>query len=179
MAVASIAIGIAVNTTIFGAINAVLLRPLPYPHSDRLVVVLNNALRQRRATFGFSLADLFHWRKHGSVLEQVEITSWGAEPNALSGAGTPERVRVQYVTPGLFRLLGVAPFIGRVLSEDEQRRAKDYDGAAISYEFWQRHFGGDPKVLGRSTVRSSSVIGGEHKPSIVCTESDPWRRCRL
>ncbi len=150
VAVASVAIGIAVNTTIFSAMNAVLLRPLPYPHSDRLVVVFNSPLRQRQATFGFSLADLFHWRKHGSVLEQIEITRWGAEPNALTGAGTPERVRVEYVTPGLFRLLGVVPFIGRVPSEDEQRRVKDYDGAAIGYEFWQRHFGGDPKILGRS-----------------------------
>jgi len=150
VAVASVAIGIGVNTTVFSALNAVLLRPLPYSKSDRLVVVLNSPLKQRQATFGFSLADLVHWRKHGSVLEQMEITSWRAEPNALSGAGTPERVRVQYVTPGLFPLLGVTPFMGRVLSEEEQVRVKDYDGAAISYEFWQRHFAGDPKIVGRT-----------------------------
>jgi len=153
VAVASVAIGIAVNTIIFSAMNALLLRPLPYPHSERLVTVLNKPLHERQGVCLFSLADLVHWRRNGSALEQIELTRWEAEPNALTGAGTPERVGVEYVTPGLFSLLGVTPFIGRIPSEGGSASVEapnSYVGAAVSFEFWQRHFGGDPKIVGRS-----------------------------
>ena len=152
VAVTSVALGIAVNTTIFGAMNAVLLRSLPYSNSDRLVMVFNSPLKQRQARYGFSMADLVHWRREGSALEQIELARWGAEPNALTGAGTPERVGVEYVTPGLFSLLGVTPFMGRMPTEEASASPdtpNSYPGAALRFEFWQRHFGSDPRILGR------------------------------
>ena len=153
VAVVSMAIGIGANTTVFSALNAVLLRPLPYANSDRLVMVSNSRLKQRQSYLGFSFADLVHWRRYGSALEQIELARWGAEPNALTGGGTPERAGVEYITPGLFSLLGVAPFMGQIPSEKASASSSavnNYVGAAVSFEFWQRHFSGDPKVLGRS-----------------------------
>lgn len=146
VAVLSLAIGIGANTTIFSAIDALLLRRPPYPDSDRLVTVVNTPLRQRGAQYPVSLADMIHWRKESRVFDQLEVAQWITEGSALSGAGVPERIGVQQVTPGLFPLLGVTPILGRLLTEEEA--IKD-SCSAVSYEFWQRHFGNDPKILGR------------------------------
>ena len=151
VAVLSLALGISATTTIFSAIDAILLRPLPYPGSDRLVSILNTSLKQPGNDFAVSEADLVRWRKENSVFEQIEITTRGAEMNALTGAGVPERIGLQTTTRGLFRMLGVQPILGHVLTEKEAEHFPNAD-AAISYEFWQRHFSGDPNILGRSFI---------------------------
>jgi hypothetical protein len=142
VAVLSLAVGISANTTIFSAINAILLRRAPYPDSDRLVTVVNTPLKQRGAQYPVSLADMIHWRKDSRVFDRLEVAQWVTEGSALSGAGVPERIGVQQVTPGLFPLLGVTPILGRLLTEEEVR--KD-NWSAVSYEFWQRHFGAIPR----------------------------------
>jgi putative ABC transport system permease protein len=151
VAVLSLALGISATTTIFSAIDAILLRPLPYPGSDRLVSILNTSLKQPGNDFAVSEADLVRWRKENSVFEQIEITTRGAEMNALTGAGVPERIGLQTTTRGLFRMLGVQPILGHVLTEKEAEHFPNAD-AAISYEFWQRHFVGDPNILGRTFI---------------------------
>jgi putative ABC transport system permease protein len=102
VALLSVAIGVGINVTVFSVMNAVLLRPLPYLKSDQLVMVRNRPLKRPQARVGFSLADLLHWRREALPLTQIEVTSWGAEPSALTGAGTPERVGVACATHGLF-----------------------------------------------------------------------------
>ena len=149
VAVLSLTLGISANSTIFSAVNAALLRRPPYPKSDRLVTIVNSPLKQPGNHYPVSIADLVHWRKDNQVFEQIELSRWGAEMNALSGAGVPERVGVQSVTPGLLPLFGVQPVLGRLFS-DKDAEKRDYYPSAISYEFWQRHFAGDPKVLGRT-----------------------------
>ena len=147
----SLALGIGATTTIFSTIDSILLRPLPYPASDRLVSILNTSTKQPGNSFAVSAADLVRWRKENSAFEQLEITTSGAEMNALTGAGVPERVGLQSTTRGLFRMLGVQPILGHILTDKEAEHFP-HDDVAISYEFWQRHFGGDPNILGRSFI---------------------------
>jgi putative ABC transport system permease protein len=99
VAVLSLALGISATTTIFSAIDAILLRPSPYPASDRLVSIGNTSLKQPGNLQGVSTTDLVRWRKENSVFDQIELSRWGAEMNALSGAGVLERIGLQYVTP--------------------------------------------------------------------------------
>jgi putative ABC transport system permease protein len=150
VAVLSLAIAISANTTIFSVINGVLLRPLPYPDQDRLVTISNISLRQPEFLRDVSAVDLARWKAENEVFEQMEVTS---RPDlvAMSSAGNPERVGVQHVSPGLFSLLGMSAALGNLPSEPEISR-KGFDGVVLSHEFWQRHFGGNPKVLGQRIV---------------------------
>jgi len=112
VAVLSLAVGIGANTTIFSAMDAVLLRRLPYPDSDRLVTIVNTPLEQPGQRRSVSTGDVVHWKAESTVFERIDGSEWGVEPNALSGAGTPERVGLQYVTWGLCPLLGIRPVLG-------------------------------------------------------------------
>jgi putative ABC transport system permease protein len=110
------------------------------------VTILNISLRHPEFPDDVSAVDLARWRAGNQVFEQMEVTS---RPDlvAMFGAGTPERVGVQHVSTGLFSLLGMSAALGTLPSEQEVSR-KGFDGMVLSYAFWQRHFGGDPKVLG-------------------------------
>jgi putative ABC transport system permease protein len=149
VAVLSLALGISATTTIFSAIDAILLRPPPYPNSDRLVTIANSSLKQPGSRIQVSILDLIRWRKENRIFDHLELTQEGTGMSALTGAGVPERVGVQSATPGLFQMLGVQPVMGRLFTEEDARRT-DYLRDAISFEFWQRHFAGDPNVLGKT-----------------------------
>jgi putative ABC transport system permease protein len=149
VAALSLAIGISANTTIFSATNAVLLRPLPYPDQDRLVMISNHPLKQPGNHYLVSSADLARWRMESKVFEQMEVMEL-PELVAMSGAGEPpERATEQQVTPGLFSMLGATAILGTIPPEPEITKA-GYNPSILSYEFWQRHFRGDPRVLGRT-----------------------------
>ncbi|HEV2402010.1 MAG TPA: ABC transporter permease [Candidatus Sulfotelmatobacter sp.] len=146
-AVLTLAIGIGATTAVFSVINGVLLRPLPYPHADRLVSVSN--VFPRDANFGLvSGTDVANWRADNHVFDRLEFVS---HPDivAMSGAGYGERVAVQHMTWRLLTMLGIKSFMGAIPDDDlsEQRGSP---GVLISYEFWKRHFGADPKVLGQT-----------------------------
>jgi putative ABC transport system permease protein len=144
VAILTLAIGIGANTTIFNAINALLLRPLPYPDQDRLVRV--SLVDPKYPQYGapVSWTDVAHWKAAGDVFEQMEGVS-GPDMVAMSGGGSGERVAVQHFNSLLPAMLGAKAFLGS-MPTDEKSEAT---GFGISYEFWQRHFGGDPHVLGR------------------------------
>jgi putative ABC transport system permease protein len=147
VAVLTLAIGIGPTTAVFSVINGVLLRPLPYPDQDRLVAV-SNVFPDSPKDFGpVSGTDVAHWRADNQVFDQLEFVS---HPDivAMSSGGSGERVAVQHMTAQLLPMLGIKSFIGTNPSDDitEQRGSL---GVFISYEFWQRHFNGDRKILGR------------------------------
>ncbi len=159
VAVLTLALGIGGTTTIFSAVDALLLRPLPYPDQDRLVALSNSYARFPRDRGPVSATDVAHWRVDNRVFEQIECVS-GPDMVAMSSAGYAERVGVQHVSVRLFSLLGIKAFMGNVPT-DAVSEKRGSDGVAISYEFWQRHFGGDPNVLGRSLfvdTASTTVI---------------------
>jgi putative ABC transport system permease protein len=145
MATLTLAIGIGANTTIFSAISGLLLRPLPYPDQDRLVrVSLYNPKYPRYYEEPVSWRDVAHWRAASDVFQQIEGVS-GPDIVAMSGGGSGERVAVQHFSALLPAMLGVKPFLGSMPTDEKSEPI----GVGISYEFWQRHFAGDPHVLGR------------------------------
>jgi putative ABC transport system permease protein len=147
VAVLSLALGIGGITTIFSAVDALLLRPLPYPDQNRLVVL---SLRYPHFPGGqgsVSTTDVAHWRADNRVFEQIESVS-RPDMVAMSSPGYAERVGVQHVSMRLLSLLGVKAFLG-TLPTDPLTEKHGSDGVAISYEFWQHHYGGDPHVLGK------------------------------
>jgi predicted permease len=156
VAVLTLTLGVGGTATIFSAIDALLLRPLPYPDHDRLVALSLTYQKYPQAHGPVSDTDVAHWRADNHVFEQIESVS-GPDMVAMSSAGGAERVGVQHVSTRLFSLLGIKAFLG-ALPTDEKRGS---EGVAISYEFWQHHFRSDPNVLGRSIfvdTASTSVI---------------------
>jgi putative ABC transport system permease protein len=146
-AVLTLAIGIGATTAVFSVINGILLRPLPYLDADRLVSV-SNVFPHSGHTYGMvSGTDVVHWRADNQAFDQLEFVS---HPDivAMSSAGSGERVAVQHMTAQLLPLLGIKSFLGTIPSDDvtEQRGSL---GVLISYEFWQRHFNANPKILGQ------------------------------
>jgi len=164
VAVLTLAIGIGATTAVFSVINGVFLRPLPYPDSDRLVAVSNVFLDSANEFGLVSGTDVSHWRVDNQVFDQLEFVS---HPDivAMSSAGSGERVAVQHMTAQLLPLIGVKSLLGTIPSDDvtEQRGSL---GVLISYEFWQRHFGGNPKILGQQIFVDtwSSIIIGVIQP---------------
>jgi len=156
VAVVSLALGICANTTIFSAINALLFRRLPYPDSDRLVGIWNQSRKQGGRQL-VSTGDLANWRRQNTVFDQIELTNTFAGKNVLVGGGGSDRVGIQYVTPGLFRLLGVKPILGRLLLEEEARPAT-VSSVVLSYGYWLRRFGGDPQILGKTFFMDISTV---------------------
>src|SRR5262249_40662248 len=145
-AILILALGCAATTTIFSIAYGILLRDLPFPEPDRLVAM---GARFPRAKGNAGAADYFDWRQRQQVFTDIALTRWVSNFN-LTGEGEPERLKGARCTASLFPTLGVAPLIGRTFTEAEQldpNRAAVI--AVISYNLWQRRFGGDPGILSR------------------------------
>jgi putative ABC transport system permease protein len=160
VAVLTLAIGIGATTGVFSVINGVLLRPLPYPDADRLISVSNVDQKDPKWSQPVSSTDVAHWRADNSVFEALEFIS---RPDfvAMSSAGLGERVGVQHVSARVFPLLGIKSFLGTIPVPDVVDKP-GFVGVLISYEFWKRHFTGDPNVLGRKMfvdTFSAPIVG--------------------
>ncbi len=157
VAVLTLAIGIGATSAIFSVVNGVLLRPLPYPNSDRIVRVFE--ILQQFGRFSVAPATFLDWRQQSTVFERIAaINSTGATFN--SGTG-PERVGGLLVSWDLFDLLQVQPALGRSFRADEDAPGKDAV-IVISHTMWEQRFGSDPSVLGRSVSLNGvpvTVIG--------------------
>jgi putative ABC transport system permease protein len=174
VAIVTLALGIGANTAIFSIVNAVLLRPLPYPNADR-IMVLNESSGPGQDS-AVALPDYFDWQKDNTVFEHLAATH--KESRNLSGipGRDPERVSGASVTRNFFNITGLSPEIGRTLSEDE-----DKAGApalvVISDRLWRRAFNADPGVLGRSITlhdQNYTVIGVMPPQMTSPQDSDFW-----
>src|SRR6266850_1413307 len=148
VAVTAIAIGIGANTAIFSLVDAILLRPLPYPESQRLIV----GGTQQRGSSGMDLmgtADFLAWRDHQQSFEQVAVLDQAGRSFALSGMGAPERIPGVRVSANFFSIFGVAPLKGRGFQPGEDRPGTP-GVVVISEQFWRDHLGSDPGVLNRA-----------------------------
>ncbi len=155
--VLTLALGIGANTAMFSVVDSVLLRPLPYPRADRLVLVWEKPPKGRQN--GVSAANFLDWREQSRSFRNLAGISFGSFN--LSGKDQPERVDGMHVSWDFFEVLGVQPALGRGFAADEDR-----PGAArvavISYGLWQRRFGGDAGIIGRSIIADGepcTVIG--------------------
>src|SRR5271163_3410830 len=114
----SLALGIGANSTIFSVLNAVLYRPMPYDHPERLVAIWQIESVNPDSEEPPPIAEMNDWKKQNRVFDEIALTSFN-EQSTLSGLGEAEPIRVQYVTPNFFSLLGVKPLLGRIFAADE------------------------------------------------------------
>ncbi|HSE34210.1 MAG TPA: ABC transporter permease [Pyrinomonadaceae bacterium] len=152
VAVITLGLGIGASTLMFSVVNAVLLRPLPYPNPDRLVSLSQSSLEE--PDLAVSYPDFLDWRSQNSVFEDMaaRLPTGGV----IQGANEPERVIGRLVTPSFFSTLGVQPLFGRSFTE-----AENTPGAApvmvISHGLWQRQFGGSRDVIGKPITYNGAV----------------------
>jgi putative ABC transport system permease protein len=157
VAVLTLALGIGANTAMFSVVNAVLLRPLPYPEADRVVFLSETS--EDVPDMSISMANFNDWRAQNTVFESM--VAYQTDDAVMTGRGEPERLRLRRMTAGFGPTLRVQPILGRLLTADD-----DKVGAApvvlLSEGFWQRRFGRDPNILGQQLVLDGepfTVIG--------------------
>jgi putative ABC transport system permease protein len=154
VAVLTLALGIGANTAIFSVVNAVLLRALPYPNADRLLLLWSSAPSQGLPMFGSSPADYRVWRRDNHSFEDMGAFSNSGISMSLEGR-SPELLVSSAITANLFPTMGVQPVIGHGFSERNQQWG-EHRVAILSYGLWERSFGSDPSIEGRQVH-----LGGE------------------
>ena len=174
VAIVTLALGIGANTAIFSMVNAVLLRPLPYPDADR-IMVLNESAGPGQ-DFAVALPDYLDWRNDNTVFEHLAATH--KESRNLSGipGRDPERISGAAVTRNFFNVVGLSPEIGRTFSEDEDKAGAP-PVVVISDRLWRRAFNADPSVLGGSITlhdQTYTVIGVMPPQMTSPQDSDFW-----
>src|SRR5438552_13375920 len=152
---ATVALAIAANTAIFSVVNAVLVRPLPFPDADRLVQVAEKNDRLNLPSFGASVLNFVAWREQTRSFEQLAATGFASFN--LAGGGEPEQLVGNRISPALLHVLGVAPAAGRGFTEDEQRPGAPAV-AMIGEGLWARRFGRDPAIVGRTITLNSAPV---------------------
>lgn len=148
--VVTIALAIGANAAVFSVVDAVLIRSLPFPDADRLVMVWETLPAQGEDEAFLSFADFRDYRDEADSFE--DMAAFFARPNQdvnLTGGAEPERVNVARVTHTYFDVLGVAPALGRAFTEDEDREG-NHRVAILSHALWARQFGSDPGIVGES-----------------------------
>ncbi len=144
---ATVAIGIGANSAIFGVIDGILLKPLPYPNPGELVSVWQSAPPLKIKDLTLSPSDYFIFREQNGSFRELGVFTGGTA--TVTGLGTPEQVRSLYVTVGTLAVLGVAPAIGRPFNARDTSPGSP-DTVLLAYSYWQRKFGGDRAAVGRS-----------------------------
>jgi predicted permease len=152
VAITVMAIGIGASVSLFTVVRSVLLRPLPFPHPDRLIALYSHDRRSDNLT---ASGDFYDWQKASHGYEQMAIWRWTGYNMSSSGAELPEFVNAGTCSWNLFATLGVGPGIGRLFTP-----ADDHPGAdrtvILSWSFYNRRFNGNPAVLGK-TIRLNSL----------------------
>jgi predicted permease len=154
VAVATLALGIGANTTIFTFVNAVLLRPLPYPRSDRLVVLREQPLAAN-ATVNVHPLNFVEWRARARSFEALALVQ-RPPLNVIGGNGAEQIDRAQ-TTSDLFRVFGIGPVLGREFTEEEIG-PPGHHVVILGHSFWQRWFDGDPGVIGRRLAVADGAL---------------------
>ena len=152
IAVVTLALGIGANAAIFTVINAALFKPLPYADETRLVVLREYRTDDAQASRGVSYLNFSDWRAQSRSFETLALAS--LDTATLRAEGEPMRVDGAIVSADFFKTLGIAPQLGRAFEPgDEQRGASaGLNPVLLSHSGWQKHFGGDPKILGRQVT---------------------------
>ena len=174
IAISTLALGIGANTAIFSVINAVLLRPLPYPNADRIMVLSESAGPGQ--DFAVALPDYLDWKNENTVFEELAVTH--KESRNLSGipGREAERISSAYVSNNFFKVIGLSPVLGRTFTEEEGKPGGPL-AVVINERLWQRAFGRDPNVLGRAISlhnQSFTIIGVMPAEMTSPQDSEAW-----
>ena len=175
VAVVTLAIGIGANAAIFSVVDGVLLKPLPYPKADELIVLDHSAMGLNLKSAGAAPFLYYTYREDGRVFQDVAM--WTGDTESVTGLAEPEEVRSIIVTDGLLPMLGATPALGRLISERDDAPAAD-NTMMLSGGYWRTRFGGDPSVIGRRIMvngKPREIIGVlpdsfrffDQKPSLI------------
>src|SRR6266496_1862369 len=158
IAIATLALGIGANTVIFSAVDALLIRALPYADPNRIVMVWEDATAAGFPRNTPAPGNYTDWARLNRSFAGIAATR-GVSAN-ITGAGVPEQIVGRAVTPNFFSVLGVKPAIGRTFTDEEDRATAQV--VVISYGLWQRRYGGDSTIVGTTILMNGSryeVIG--------------------
>jgi putative ABC transport system permease protein len=162
VAILTLALGIGANTAIFSVIDATLLKPLPFPGVDRLVLVWQtyggNGPENINIVSALNMMDV---QKENTVLESMAWFDSAGKGYNLDTGDQPERVSGVRVTASFFHVLGVQPLLGRTFLPEEETAGRDHE-VVLSYPLWQRRFSGDPRIIGKQVPidgESYTVVG--------------------
>lgn len=156
VAILTLALGIGATSAVFSVVNAVLLRPLPYPDSDRLMMIYE-ARQQNEGNL--SVPDFIDYREQNETFQQM--AAWYSEDFNLAGPDKPDSVRGELVSANFFSALNVAPVMGRAFLPGEDSSNGSHI-LVITYGLWQRRFGGDPGLVGKGVLLNGTnftVVG--------------------
>jgi putative ABC transport system permease protein len=159
IAVITLALGIGANTAIFSVVRAALLSPLPYDESGRLVIAWQSFPRRGLDLVPMSLPNFVDLRDQAQVFEEMGV--FGNDPVSLTGSGEPERIAGMRVSATLLPISRVAPLMGRLFLPEEDRPGANRV-VILSHGFWQRRFGADAQIIGKSITlddQSHTVVG--------------------
>jgi predicted permease len=155
----TLAAGVGANTVVFSVLEGVLLKPLPYPHSEELVGVWHTAPGINIPELNMSPSNYFTYREQGRTFQDIGM--YQGDSVSVTGVGEPEQVAALDVSDGTLAILGVQPALGRLFRHED-----DVAGAAetaiLSYAYWRKKFGGDPNATGRMLVvdgKGRQIIG--------------------
>ena len=172
----TLAIGIGANTAVYSVVSSVLLKPLPYPDGDQLVSLWLNApgaagLANFQKGLPLSASMYFTFSENNRTFQS--LGTWLAQKANVTGLARPEEVNIVLVTDGVLETLGVPPFAGRALTAVDQI-PNGPKNVMLSYGYWQRRFGGDRSVIGRTIVIDSQVraIVGVMPPGFRVVDHD-------
>jgi putative ABC transport system permease protein len=175
VAVAALALGIGANTAIFSVVDTLLLRPLPYANADRLAVVWEHNIPRDRKNNVVSPGNFIHWQELNQSFTELSAVSMTFR-TTLTGAGDATELPVQYVSAGIFRILGVRPALGRDFTPQDD--APGVRVVTISDRLWRQRFGADPTIVNRTIVLDGrpNVVAGVMAPgfSILDRSVDVW-----
>jgi len=157
VAIVTMALGIGANTAIFSVVNAVLLNPLPFRSSERLVALGQTQANDRETLSQFSFRNFADLREQTKAFES--LAAYYNKSDTLTGQGEAVRLRGVVATANLFPLLGVSPALGRTFLPEEDNSGGGGQGypAILSWDCWQQHFGGDEAVIGRTITLSGNA----------------------
>src|SRR5712664_163349 len=158
VAIVALALGIGANTAIFSAVEAVLLKPLPFAQPDRLVIVWEDMSFLGFANNTPAPANYVDWRAQNRVFTDMAATRFTTA--SLTGDGQPEQLSGKQVTPNFFDVLGVQPAVGRPFTPEEDQARSPV--VVLSYGVWRRRFGGDETLIGREILLNgvqTKVVG--------------------
>jgi putative ABC transport system permease protein len=170
-AVAALTLGIGANTAIFSVVNSVLLKPLPFPEPERVVVFIN--VGPNGSGTNGSVPKFNVWREQTTALQDAAAYRFGVMN--LMGGDNPEQLQMGQVTADFFRLFGAPLTAGRTFTADEDR-PNGGKVVVLSHGFWQRRFGGDRQMVGRTISLSgdSYVVVGVLGPGFTSAQFDPF-----
>ena len=152
VAVITLALGIGANTAMFSIVNAVLLRPVPYPEPQRLLKLYTSMPQFREASVSYP--NFLDWQRRSRSFDVM--AAYRHDSFNLTGQANPERLRGEMASSSIFAVLGIRPIIGRTFSEKEDQRG-GAPVAVLTSSFWRTRFGGNPGVLGRSITLNQNL----------------------